>query len=417
MAVTILLAPLSVVAAWVDSEISDTDRYVETVAPIAREPAVRKALVDRLADRVVRNDDAKEIASALAEALRRSGAPPAMVHQAGSLSEVLESGATTSHTQGSVAEVVVSDQFAQEWADANRRNHTAVARVLTGKDSSVVEGHGGAITLDLGPVLEEVKKRLVDAGFQGAARMPYVDRSVVLVKTGNLDRAQRLLRVLALLGPWLPLAVVLLGALAVWTLPAHRIALMTAGAGVGAMMVALLVALGVLRRTLLDSVPRDALPRDAAAVVYDTCVRFLSGSTRAVLLIAAAVVVAGYLVGPGRGARALRRTAHRGTEAAGRALARAGLRPRGPGDWLAGHRRQAAGAVGVLTVLTLLQWTYPTPGSVALVLGAAVAALAALAVLAAAGSTAGEPVAPRPGAIESPPDRPTAPSAGAAGEG
>ncbi|CAM5268019.1 hypothetical protein SGLAM104S_02516 [Streptomyces glaucescens] len=34
----LLLAPLAVVAAWVQDTVSDTDRYVETVAPLASEP-------------------------------------------------------------------------------------------------------------------------------------------------------------------------------------------------------------------------------------------------------------------------------------------------------------------------------------------------------------------------------------------
>ena len=41
-----LLAPLSIVASWAHDEISDTDRYVETVTPLASNPAVQKAIND-----------------------------------------------------------------------------------------------------------------------------------------------------------------------------------------------------------------------------------------------------------------------------------------------------------------------------------------------------------------------------------
>ena len=37
------LAPLSVVSVWARSEVTDTDRYVDTVAPLAKDPAVQAA--------------------------------------------------------------------------------------------------------------------------------------------------------------------------------------------------------------------------------------------------------------------------------------------------------------------------------------------------------------------------------------
>src|SRR5689334_14610829 len=41
-----VLASLSVVAVWANSQVSDTNRYVETVAPLAKDPAVQKAVAD-----------------------------------------------------------------------------------------------------------------------------------------------------------------------------------------------------------------------------------------------------------------------------------------------------------------------------------------------------------------------------------
>src|SRR3954453_19042067 len=36
-----LLAPLSVVAVWANSQVTDTDRYIETIAPISESPEVQ----------------------------------------------------------------------------------------------------------------------------------------------------------------------------------------------------------------------------------------------------------------------------------------------------------------------------------------------------------------------------------------
>src|SRR5437867_12904818 len=43
-----LLAPLAVTAVWVNSQVSDTDRYVATLAPLPRDPALQRAVTDRV---------------------------------------------------------------------------------------------------------------------------------------------------------------------------------------------------------------------------------------------------------------------------------------------------------------------------------------------------------------------------------
>ena len=75
LVVTLLLAPLAVVAAWVQETVADTDRYVETVAPLASEPAVQQVVIDRLTNEVVKNVDVKAVTDALTKVLAENGAP------------------------------------------------------------------------------------------------------------------------------------------------------------------------------------------------------------------------------------------------------------------------------------------------------------------------------------------------------
>jgi hypothetical protein len=218
------------------------------------------------------------------------------------------------------------------------------------------------------------------------------------------------MRLLDILGTWLPLVVVTLAALGVWLAPSHRAGLMAAGVGVGVMMVVLLVALAVIRQRYLDSVSPGAQTQAAAAVIFDTLVRFLRNSTRTVLVIAVITVVAGYLYGPGRGARAIRSGATHASAASGRAAARVGLRTGGAGRWLQAHRGWTTGIVIGAGALALVLWNYPTPASVALVLLIIVVALALLAILAAAGTSptpAGPAGGPPDGEATPPPAAPT----------
>ncbi|MCW7942542.1 membrane protein [Streptomyces hygroscopicus] len=378
-----LLAPLAVVATWLHSQVADTNRYVQTVAPLASEPAVQNVVTDRLTNRVVDNVDVDAIARSLTSALQRAGAPPVVVNHAPELAGPLKS-ALTGAVRGVVSKVVTSDQFAYVWEQANRRAHAAVVKVLTGEGNSAVQARGNTIVLDIGTVVDNVKQRLVDAGFKQAAAIPAVDRTVPLLKTDKLQKAQDAMRLLDVVGTWLPVVTIVLAALAVWAAPAHRVALMSAAIGTGTMMIVLLIGLAVLRRVYLDSVPPSALPPDAAAVVFDTLVRFLRQSARTILVIAVITALAGYVYGPGRGARAVRSGAARGTGAVGRALARSVLRTGGTGRWLEAYRGWTTGVVIAAGALVLALWNYPTPAAVALVLGIVVLVLVILGILAAA---------------------------------
>ncbi|MGW1543006.1 hypothetical protein ACWCPM_22665 [Streptomyces sp. NPDC002309] len=382
--VALLLSPLAVVATWVDSEVADTDRYVQTVAPLGSDPAVQSAITDRLTDRVVAEVNVEAVTKWLGEALADAGAPPAVVDRSGVLTGPLRA-AVTSAVHSVVDRVVTSDVFEQAWVAANRRAHTAVVDVLTGSRTGAVRAEQDKVVLDLGTVIDEVKKRLVDAGFERASAIPDPDRQITLFESDKLSEAQAGMRVLDVVGLWLPVLAVVLAALAVWTAPAHRAMLLVTATGVALMMVLLLIALAVMRRVYLDAVPPTTLPPDAAQAIYDTFVRFLRDSTRTLLVVAVVTALAAYLYGPGRAALWVRRTVTRGTDATGRALRRRGLSTGAAGEWLGTHRSWTTGIVVAAGVLTLVLWNYPTVGAVALVVGLVLLVLVVLALLAAAG--------------------------------
>ncbi|MGW7053546.1 hypothetical protein [Streptomyces sp. NPDC054887] len=391
----LLLAPLAVVAAWVHETVSDTDRYVETVAPLASEPAVQEAVINRLTDRVVDNVDVSAVTDSLARVLRDAEAPPRVVEGAEALEAPLRNAVRTV-VDRTVTRVITGDVFQQVWEGANRRSHAAVVNMLTGDGEGALRAEGGTVQLDVGEVVDQVRERLVDSGFEKAAAIPDSDRTVTLFESEQLGKAQDAMRLLDILGTWLPVLTVVLAALAVWTAPAHRVMLMITAAGVGVMMVVLLVALAVVRRVYLDSVQPTALPADAAAAIFDTFVRFLRDSTRTLLVVAVVTALIAYLYGRGRPARAVRATADRGTTAAGRALSRAGANTGSTGLWLADHRAWTTGGVFAVGTLVLLLWNHPTVAAVALVLGVALAVLIVLAILAAAAGTAGRAAQPEP---------------------
>ncbi|MGI5405347.1 hypothetical protein ACQEV9_01010 [Streptomyces chartreusis] len=383
LTLAVLLAPVSVIATWVNSEVTDVDRYVQTVSPLARDPAIQKLVVDRVTDEVAENIDARKITDAIADTLADHDAPRFLVDAARSLDQQLKGGLTTA-VRFVVEKVVKSEAFADAWDSIHRGAHTVATNALTGDGSGALAVKGDTVTLNVGVVAEELQKQLIGVTLVKAEDIPGADKSIVLVRNENLSEARQGARWLAAVAPWLPLTVVMLGGLGIWAAPSHRVALMAAGIGTGVLMCGLLVGLAIMRQICLDAVTQTTLSQDAAAAAYDTLVRFLRQVTLTVLVTALITVIAGYLYGPGRGAAAVRKGAARSTEAAGHALTRTGLTTGAVGRWLRRNQPRTTGAVIGAGGLTLILWNYPTPAAVALLLLLVVVVLVILGVLAAA---------------------------------
>src|SRR6478672_9426825 len=63
LVVTLVATPLFIVAIWVNTTITDTDRYLSTVAPLADDPAVQEYVAAQLTDAFTQNVDVSAIVS------------------------------------------------------------------------------------------------------------------------------------------------------------------------------------------------------------------------------------------------------------------------------------------------------------------------------------------------------------------
>ncbi|MEV6207373.1 hypothetical protein [Kitasatospora sp. NPDC051914] len=367
----VLLTPLAVVAAWTESEITDPDRYVATMAPLADDPAVQAAVTDRVTAAIVERLPVESLVSDLAP----GGAPllDALLQRLGS---ALGSGVTGLVHDG-VQRLVQSDAFPAIWDDLNRSAHAAVDRALTGKGGGAVEIRDDTVTLDLAPVIDRVKQALVADGVVAADRIPEIHTSYVLVKSDQVDDVRTLVRLLSLSGYW---AAVLAAACAVGgVLAAVRRRRAAVAAALGTAAAAGLLGLGLtaFRAVYLDRLPAG-VDQDAAAAVYDTLVRYLRDAVRLVLVLGLLVALGAWLSGAGRSATAVRGLWRAGLGGVRTAAGRMGLRLGPVGRFV--HRFKAWlcwAAVGA-AVLVLLLWNHPT-ALVAVRLG--VALLAVLAVV------------------------------------
>jgi hypothetical protein len=366
-----LLAPVGVVAAWAKGELTDTDRYVATVAPLASDPVMQSAVAGRLTAAVMSRIEVGELLDEVVAGLEEAEVAPRAVTALGALEAPLTSG-VESFVRSAADRVVTSEAFATAWEQANRVAHAELVAVMEGEEGELLQvGEDGQLTIQLAGMIELLKERLVERGLGVAANIPTVDVSFPIMQTTQLVEVQNRYAQLVTVGTWLPW--IALGLLAAGVLVStHRTrTLMVAGLALAAAMVALGVALAVARGLYLQALSGEVLRLDAAELVFDQVATFLRATVRTVGVLGLVVALAAYLGGGSASARSLRAGAARSL---GKIRARGESRgwSTGPvGLWVGEHRGFARGVVIALAALVLLLAADPTAG---LVIGTAVAA-------------------------------------------
>lgn len=374
-----LLAPLSVVGVWARDHVSDTDRYLATVTPLASDPGVQIALADRVTDEILRYVDVRAIVGQAVDVLAARGLPPATADRLRGLSGPV-AGAVRGFVQGKVREVIASPRFESAWVTANRVAHEQFVAALSGRQGAVTVS-AGRVTIDLGAFVATAKDALVSAGFTPAAAVPTVHPTYELFASRDLARAQFAYRLLDRLGNVLPVVALAFLVTGVYPARRHRRAIIGAGLGLAAAMLVLDAVLVILRTMYLDRLP-DTVPATTAATVFDTLVRFLRTELRAVLVVGLVVAAAAFASGPSVTATGIRRGS---TDALawlrerGEAL---GLRTGPVGAWIHRNLRALRVVVVAAAAVVFAFWDRPTGSAVLVLAGATALALALLQFLA-----------------------------------
>jgi hypothetical protein len=355
-----VLAPLGVVARWADNEVSDTDRYVESVAPLAENSAVQAAITDRITEEITSRLQLEAITQDAVDALASRGLPPRAATSLAALSGPL-SGAIEGFIHDRVADLVASDQFQTAWEDANREAHTQMVAVLTGKGSDVVQVSNNAVSVNLATVIEAVKQRLVDRGFTLVERLPAIQAEFTIFQSDDITKAQTAFRLLNALNTLIPILILVLLAVAIAVARRRRATLIAAMLAVAASMLLLGVALNAFRLIYLDALPSD-VSVDAAAAMYDTLVWFIRLNLRAILVLTLAVALVAWMSGPSPAAVAVRRGTSRAIGHARSGGERIGLDTGRFGEFLGTYKVALRGAILGLALLVYAMADHPTGG-------------------------------------------------------
>jgi hypothetical protein len=79
--VACVLAPLSVVAIWTRNQVTNTNRYLATVTPLASDPAIQNAIADQITAQMFTYIDIKGLTTQAVDALAGRGLSPDVADQ------------------------------------------------------------------------------------------------------------------------------------------------------------------------------------------------------------------------------------------------------------------------------------------------------------------------------------------------
>ncbi|TDS80944.1 hypothetical protein CLV52_1516 [Amnibacterium kyonggiense] len=325
LALVALVVPPTIAAAWLHQQVSDPDRFVAMLAPLAEDASFRTAVTDRTSTAVLDAAGVDALARRASDALAGIPLPAPAVTAVETLSTLAAREARAA-VHDVVRGFVESDRFPRVWEDVVRTAQIQGTGLLTGRtDQALAADASGHVVVSLAPVIEQLRPRLERAGFTGAALIPAVDATIPVGTIDGLPAARtgyRALSTAALVLPWLCAGLL---ALAFLVSPARRRTVLHTGVALLTAGVLLVVAAIVGRGMLLPALSPEPLPADVAGPLIAAVLGTLTPSVIALVLAGLLTVLLGLAVaGPrGAGPAALQRPAVGAARAVGAAVRRA----------------------------------------------------------------------------------------------
>jgi hypothetical protein len=331
-----ILSVLSVVTVFTRNQLLNTDTYVNTVAPLASNPAIQTQVAKQVSENLITRTDV--------ETRVKDALPP----KAGFLATPITSGLETA-TNELALKALQSKQFYMLWVAANRASHKQLVAVLTGSNEGSVSSKNGKVTIDLSQVEVNVKKNLDAKGITVFDKIPAVKGlDFVLFQSKDLTKIQKLTKLLNDLAIVLPIITLLCFAGVIVLTRNRRRGLVRASAGLAMSMAVILVVMAVARNQYLSGLsPNQSVAANQA--VIDTVTAALRQAVRIILIAAALIAIVALIAGNRRL----------------RAWTGSGTRPR----WMTGgpvhsfavrHRKGLQWSILGLGLLVLVVWSNPT---------------------------------------------------------
>ncbi|HET6152945.1 MAG TPA: hypothetical protein VFE15_08310 [Marmoricola sp.] len=295
-----VVLPVALLSTWVSADVTDSDRYVATVTPLADDPVVQNATIDHLTDAAVDLIKSEGAATGVCDdhvsAPAQTADPNDLLGAViGSIGQIASAVAPLLKDQirGVVTSIVHSESFKTAWVAGNRSAHDQLVGILRG-DNTLVD-KDGCVSIELGTLLNSVGSAL-DANGVLPITLPEVRTSFAVVKAGDLRSARVSYKVLNGAGAWLLLVWIALAAAALLLAADRRLGLRWLSGGALAAMAVLSVILALARHGLTSGTADAAV----GGRIWDVLTADL-GAARTVVALVAVIGIVWSFVLPERG--------------------------------------------------------------------------------------------------------------------
>jgi hypothetical protein len=290
--VATLLAPFAVGALWAERTITETDVFVETLAPLQDDPAVQQTVAAEVSTALIDAIDAK---TRVTEALSQLNGPLAEIRPDSAIAEAIASGINGAIESG-VTSYTQSDRFGDAWtAIATLLQEQFVTLIDRDTTNAAVTLQDGQIVLDTKVAVEKIQAQLVERGVPFADRLEVPGREVVLADSPNLQIAADALNIFLPIANWLWVVVIamFIAGILLWR-PRSR-GVMWTGIGLALGGILMFAGLRLGQAQLVAAAPGDF--SEVIEAVSTTMLRFLVNAVIVIACLGFALAIAGWLAG------------------------------------------------------------------------------------------------------------------------
>ena len=290
--VATVLAFVAIFSLWINRQALNTDNWTTTSSKLLQDKEIQTEVATFVVSELYANVDVKgELESRLPPQFQPLAGPVA-----GGLRQVAQTAALRALDTGQVQDA---------WKKANRRAHQALLKVINGGGDNVSTS-GGTVTLDLRAIVAQVAGQIgLDPAI--ANKIPASAGSLVILRSNQIDAAQKIAKLIRRLAIVLTVLVFGLYALAVYLARGRRReTLRSVGIGfIGAGAVALIVH-GLAGTSVVDALAKNESVRPAANSAWSIGTSLLVQAAGSALTFGILLLIAAVLAGPTRYATRLR---------------------------------------------------------------------------------------------------------------
>jgi hypothetical protein len=270
-----IVATITIFAIWAQRQVADTDNWTDTTTQLLENENVRNALGTYLVQEL--------FAAAPIEDSLRNALPP--------------------NLQRNAPRVLGTTAALNAWRTANEQGHTLLLKILRGERAP-----NGEVTLNLGGLATQIAD---STGLPPSAvqKLPPSVAELTVLKSSQLDAAQKAFNVLEELPVVLGIFLVLLFAAAIGLSPDRRRTILSCGLCLVIAAIAVLAIRKVGGNLVVDALADAPNAHAAAPDVWAIATSLLVNAAEGALLLGLLLVLGAWFSGPGRRAVSLRRRA------------------------------------------------------------------------------------------------------------